>query len=230
MSWKGENYDSSEETVKNEGNERPEADENKEINSEKSEELPDHFDESRYKLARNAEYKAGEGNYDYKTDSRGRITECSGKLELHEETDRNSYAQLKAGGEDRRTGEDGEAKDDGGHLIGRRFGGSGELDNIVAQDSHLNRGEYKKMEDKWEDYLSEKTEDGEQKYDVNVKIRCEYNDVNEETGKRDSQRPSDIYVYSKVTDKETGETVENQLYHYKNEPEDNTRIRQIRKD
>lgn len=196
-------------------------------NKEQKQELPDHF-EKKYKLKEEAqEYEAGEGKYKYETDKQGRIKRCYGDLELHPENERNNYAQLKAGGEDRRTGEI-KGKDDGGHLIGRRFGGSAEIDNIVAQDSKLNRGEYKKMEDSWENYLNEKDENGEQKYHVNVDIRCKYNDVKEETGKKDSERPSEIFVYSKVTDKE-GNVVEKQVYRFKNEPDQETRVRDMNK-
>lgn len=61
-------------------------------------------------------------------------------------------------------------------MIGRRFDGSDEVDNIVIQDSKLNRGEYKKMEDNWENYLKKTDENGEQKYHVNVDIRCKCNE------------------------------------------------------
>lgn len=192
---------------------------------EQKQELPDHF-EQKYKLKEGArEYKTGEGDYTYATDKQGRIKRCYGELELHPDNERNNYAQLKAGGEDRRNGEI-NGKDDGGHLIGRRFGGSSEIDNIIAQDSKLNRGEYKKMEDHWEDYLSERDENGEQKYHVNVDIRCKYGDVNDKTGKRDSQRPSEIYVYSKVTDND-GNVIEKQIFRYRNEPEPETRVRDM---
>ena len=35
------------------------------------------------------------------------------------------------------------SKDEGGHLIGRRFGGSEKVDNLVPMDSHVNGVEYK---------------------------------------------------------------------------------------
>ncbi len=193
--------------------ERHEKDENLENQEQKAErekwEKPDHF-EKRYKLKPNETYEAGEGKYEYKTDKQGRITECNGTLKLCPETERNNYAQLKAGGEDRRPG------DEGGHLIARRFGGSKEIDNMVALDGSLNKNEYKKMEDSWEKTLKEKDEDGEQKYDVDVHIVCEYKDKNESTGKKDSQRPSDVNVYATTKDAKTGEAVDQQLYHYHN--------------
>ena len=192
---------------------------------EQKREQSSHF-ESRYKLKASEKYEAG--GYNYETDKQGRITHCDGKLRLDPNTERNAYAQLKAGGEDRHRGKlEGEGKDDGGHLIGRRFGGSKELDNMIAQDSHLNRGEYKAMENAWEGYLEAKNEDGSPKYNVEVDIRCKYKDVREETQQRDSQRPSDIFVYSKVTDS-SGNVVDKKIYHFKNEAEDNQRIREMK--
>ncbi len=202
--------------------ERYENRENKE-KKEQETENQEHFRENdKYKLKPNETYVAGEGHYEYKTDRRGRIKECSGTLELHPENERNNYAQHKAGGGDRLE------KDEGGHLFGRRFGGSGEIDNLVAQDGHLNRTEYKAMEDHFEEKLKEKDENGEQKYDVNVKIRVEYNDEREGTGSKDLDRPSDIYVYSEVKERATNMTTEYKLYHFKNQSEDNTRIRNIK--
>lgn len=41
--------------------------------------------------------------------------------------------------------------DDGGHLIGNQFNGSGQIDNLVPQNSGINRsgGEWYKMEQDW---------------------------------------------------------------------------------
>lgn len=196
-------------------------------NKEQKQELPEHF-ESKYKLKEEAqEYETGDGEYKYETDKQGRIKRCYGKLELHPEQERNNYAQLKAGGEDRRTDEI-TGKDEGGHLIGRRFGGSPEIDNIIAQDSKLNRGDYKKMEDNWESYLKEKDENGEPKYHVYADIRCKYNEVKEDTGKKDSERPSDIFVYSKVTDNQDN-VVEKKVYRFKNESDPETKVHNMTK-
>lgn len=195
-------------------------------NNEQKAEQASHFEnESKYKLKSSERYEANK--YNYETDNRGRITHCEGTLRLEPQNGRNTYAQLKAGGEDRRKGNaEGESKDDGGHLIGRRFGGSKELDNMIAQDSHLNRSEYKAMEDDWEGYLKQKNEDGSSKYNVKVDIRCKYKDIREETQQRDSQRPSDLFVYSKVTDS-NGNTVDKKIYHFKNEADNNQRIREM---
>lgn len=91
------------------------------------------------------EYPAGV--YEYCEDALGKS--AFGILELTDDPRRNDYAQRIAGGEFRRT------DDDGGHLIGARFNGSGELENIDAQNSNLNRGAYKSMENEWANALNE---------------------------------------------------------------------------
>lgn len=74
------------------------------------------------------------GNYKYSENQYGKT--AKGQLTL-ENGKRNVYAQRTAGGNDRL------ATDDGGHLIATRFNGSGEAENIDAQDANLNRGSYK---------------------------------------------------------------------------------------
>ncbi|MCI6185703.1 MAG: DNA/RNA non-specific endonuclease [Spirochaetia bacterium] len=85
--------------------------------------------------------------YNYKTDSLGRISNYSGKLKLQNGV-RNKAAQVAAGGNDRL------ANDDGGHLIATIFGGSGTSENLVAMNSSINRGEYKKLENLWASALA----------------------------------------------------------------------------
>ena len=72
--------------------------------------------------------------YYYQTDELGRIKAAQGDLRL-EDGVRNNRDQLKAGGDDRLSG------DHGGHLIAKIFGGSGELDNLVAMDAIVNRSD-----------------------------------------------------------------------------------------
>ncbi|NMD71599.1 hypothetical protein HHO41_14960 [Bacillus sp. DNRA2] len=49
--------------------------------------------------------------------------------------------------------------DDGGHLIGTQFCGSGDIDNLLAQNKNINRsgGEWYKMETEWANALKEIT-------------------------------------------------------------------------
>ena len=86
--------------------------------------------------------------YYYQTDELGRIKAAQGDLRL-EAGKRNNRDQLKAGGDDRLPG------DHGGHLIANIFGGSGELDNLVAMDAIVNRSDYKTMENRWKNALQE---------------------------------------------------------------------------
>ena len=45
--------------------------------------------------------------------------------------------------------------DHGGHLIGKQFGGSGNLDNLVAQSKTINQpgGDWYKLEQEWAEAL-----------------------------------------------------------------------------
>lgn len=177
--------------------------ENKEI-TEKS-----HFDESG-NLKPNEKYEVN--GYKYETDSKGRISRCEGDLRL-EQGMRNPVAQREVGGKDRHIGDgveyDIKDKDDGGHLIATRFDGSGEKDNLVAQNYNLNRGEYKKMETGWANTLKETEKNGEQKYDVHVEIKPVY--------RGDSQRPGAFIVNEEIKDWETGETVSKQTRRFRND-------------
>ena len=59
----------------------------------------------------------------------------------------------------------------GGHLIARIFGGSGELDNLVAMDKIVNTVKYRDVERAWVNALK----NGET---VNVKIILDYTEAN----------------------------------------------------
>ena len=80
--------------------------------------------------------------YYYQTDELGRIKAAQGDLRL-EAGKRNNRDQLKAGFDDRLRG------DQGGHLIAKIFGGSGELDNLVAMAAIVNNSKYKRIENQW---------------------------------------------------------------------------------
>ena len=102
--------------------------------------------------------------YYYQTDELGRIKAAQGDLRL-ETGKRNNRDQLKAGYEDRLP------NDHGGHLIAKIFGGSGELDNLVAMDKIVNTVKYRDVERAWENALK----NGET---VNVKIILDYTEAN----------------------------------------------------
>jgi len=124
--------------------------------------------------------------YCYKQDEYGRPSCASGFLHL-EQGVRNPQAQLEAGGEWRRE------TDEGGHLIGTRFAGSGELENLVPENSGVNRSGFKALENEWAAEL----EDGN---DVYVEVEPVYQDGTE--------RPHVIMGKYDITDAQ-GETEEN---------------------
>jgi len=142
----------------------------------------------KYKLKPSTTYNVN--GYTYKTDHLGRIKSVEGKLKLQSGT-RNTTHQKKAGGTDRLK------TDDGGHLIGTRFDGSGKIDNIVPMNSNLNRGAFKKLENIWEKALK----NGQ---NVDVKITPKY------TG--NSARPDSFNI------KQTIDGVKKRTYTLKNIP------------
>ena len=93
------------------------------------------------KLKPNVTYQTGEHAYLYSTNADGLIAtvhvdelyekEHDGRLEH----DPNTYGKL--------------AGYHAGHLIGDRFGGSPELDNLVSQAALVNLSKYKKIENQW---------------------------------------------------------------------------------
>ena len=136
---------------------------------------PEHF-ESTYSLKPNEQYDSNE--YHYETDSRGRIKRAEGTLRL-EDGKRNTDHQTRAGGEYRLE------TDEGGHLIGRQFGGSEKIDNIVAMDYDVNHKKFGELERVW----AEELDKGNQ---VDVKITCRY--------KGESERPDSFVVKYQVTE------------------------------
>ncbi|MGC5775256.1 DNA/RNA non-specific endonuclease [Paenibacillus pabuli] len=101
-------------------------------------------------LKPNIEYTSPDG-YTYRTDSQGRIIECEGTLMLGK-GDRSEYAQRTVG-----KGQGRLPDDDGGHLIGAQFKGPKDIDNLVPQNSQINRsgGVWYEMETEWANALNE---------------------------------------------------------------------------
>jgi len=130
---------------------------------------------------------ATDSGHIYTTDSLGRIDSVEGKLTLADGT-RNEYAQSVAGRVDRLP------TDDGGHLIASRFGGSGDLDNLVPMDSNLNRSAWKTMENEWATALQNGSE-------VNVSIDAIYEGA--------SQRPSEFLIEYFIDGQRFEKTFEN---------------------
>ena len=100
-------------------------------------------------LQKNITYKLG--NAIYKTDSAGRIAEVVfDKLELKDpgrgrRVIANTINEIGKGFE--------LAKDQRGHIIGDRFNGDNTLANMVPMSPEANQGQYKAIEDIWEEAL-----------------------------------------------------------------------------
>jgi predicted ribonuclease toxin of YeeF-YezG toxin-antitoxin module len=90
-------------------------------------------------------------NYKYNTDELGRIVNVDAPELVLKKANRNKYAQANVGGKDRLL------DDDGGHLIGAQFNGPPDIDNLVPQNSQINRrgGVWYEMETEWANALKE---------------------------------------------------------------------------
>ncbi|MCQ4317772.1 hemagglutinin repeat-containing protein [Stutzerimonas zhaodongensis] len=88
-----------------------------------------------------------DGNKTYQTDSVGRVEKVESNLSLAK-NDRNTYQQCIAG-------KCGVSGDEGGHLIASVFNGPGEKLNLLPMNGNLNKGAWKKMENKWADALKQ---------------------------------------------------------------------------
>jgi hypothetical protein len=82
--------------------------------------------------------------YTYHFDANGRVSRVEGDLRLDKSQGRNQNSQRRAGGSDRLP------DDQGGHYIGRRFGGPADDFNHFAQNRNFNNSAYKKLENNWE--------------------------------------------------------------------------------
>ena len=97
--------------------------------------------------------------YRFGLDEKRRTLIIKGQLKFPETTDRSRTSQLRAGGSDRRS------DDDGGHYIAARFGGPKDAFNHFAQNASFNRGGYRAIEDGWAKALR-----GGQRVRVNIAV------------------------------------------------------------
>ncbi|ADK04805.1 TPA: DNA/RNA non-specific endonuclease [Bacillus cereus biovar anthracis] len=118
----------------------------------------------RKELAPNVRYITEDG-YKYTTDELGRIVDVEAGELILQKGKRNKGMQVAAGREDRLP------DDDGGHLIGTQFHGSGDIDNLITQNRQINRsgGEWYNMEQEWANALG-----GKPPKKVTVKIEPVY--------------------------------------------------------
>ncbi len=92
-------------------------------------------------LPANTTYLAGEFGYEYQTDGQGRLSGWHApELQLTERTGRLPHVRNTPGKQ---------PGDHAGHLAGDRFGGSGQLDNLVSQYWLVNLSSYKVLENEW---------------------------------------------------------------------------------
>ncbi len=92
-------------------------------------------------LKPNVRYESGEYNYIGETDEYGRLS----KMKANKLKSTKRKKRL-----DHETNTPGKKKGDhAGHIVGDRFGGSPELDNLVSQLSSVNLSSYKKIENIW---------------------------------------------------------------------------------
>ena len=117
--------------------------------------------------------------YTYETDDKGRIVSVEGQLHMKE---REGRLPIKDSIEDIGKGDEHEG-DDRGHLIGDQFDGSNGLENMIPQNSEINRRDFKNFENE----LANKVREGKE---VEVIIEPVYDG--------DSRRPSAIVVSYKI--------------------------------
>lgn len=133
-------------------------------------------------LAPNTEYEIN--GYKYKTDSQGRIISAEGTIHMK---NREGRMPIKDSMEDIGKGDQKEG-DDRGHLIADQFDGSNGLENMIPQDSNINRNDFKNFENE----LAKEVKDGKE---VTVKIETIY--------EGDSKRPAAIVVTYSIEGEES---------------------------
>lgn len=124
-------------------------------------------------LVENSSYELN--GYRFRTDEVGRVASVEGKLHFLEGKPKNiSDTKEKIG-----KGYE-QPFDDRGHLVAKRFNGPNGLENVIMQESHLNRSDYKKLENELAGYVED--------CDVRIRITPVYEE--------DSFRPTKIiYTY-----------------------------------
>ena len=110
-----------------------------------------------YELLPNTTYELN--GYKYTTDSNGNIVKAEGSLR----SDKSPRKTINTGVNGQKEG------DERGHIIADMFGGSNDVGNLVAMKFDLNRGDYKKMEEK----LSRALDEGK---DVKLTVEIEYDE------------------------------------------------------
>ena len=128
-------------------------------------------------LIPNNEYEIN--GYTYKTDEMGRVVSAEGKAHLKKHEGK---LQIQDSKETIGRGDE-LPTDDKGHIIGDQLDGSNGMENIVAQDSGINQGAYRNLENN----IAKAVKEG---HDVDIKVEPIYGD-------KLSYRPTEIkYTYT----------------------------------
>lgn len=98
-------------------------------------------------LRPNVTYQTGEHEYLFQTNETGRIVRVNAAAIQQKKHDGRMKHNRKTPGKLK--------QDDAGHLIGDRFGGSPELDNLVSQARKVNRSDYRILENLWAKAIQE---------------------------------------------------------------------------
>jgi len=128
-------------------------------------------------LQPNVTYQAGEHEYLYRTDEKGRIAFILVE-HLRSKTHKGRWRHTPNTQEKLTT-------DHAAHLIGDQFGGSNKIDNLISMHGELNTGDYLRMERFWRQVI-------DMGADVSVEFRVSYNG--------DSKRPSGFSIKAKIGD------------------------------
>jgi hypothetical protein len=109
-------------------------------------------------LKPDVKYKSGEFDYGYETDPIGRVEKVAvGDLQQTTRSERLRHNPNTPG---KLLG------DHAGHLVGDRFGGSPNLENLITQSSKVNLSQYKIIENRWAKALAEGKKVS---YDIEIK-------------------------------------------------------------
>lgn len=130
--------------------------------------------------------------YSYETDGRGRVVKAHAFLvQVDVDHPRNEYAQRTLRDKIPRV-------DDAGHIFARIFKGPGNKINLIPMEGlHVNRGQYKTIENQWRAAL----EDDDNLHAIDVTIEFDYDD--------DTHRPAWIDVEFSIGDERHAFNIDN---------------------
>ena len=135
-------------------------------------------------------YELEKDGFKFKTDRLGRTVSAEGEIKITENKEKRDMPPMEDVGKGYQREDD-----DRGHLIAHMFGGPDTLENLVPQNSHLNRSDYNLYENK----LKKAVESGSQVY---LKVEPRY--------ERESMRPTELRMISTIDGEKTVTTFRNE--------------------